>query len=578
VASQGPLWKAGGERGLFKTVDGGKTWQKILGGGDYTGVNEVRMDPRNPDVLYATTHQRFRNVAVLVNAGPESGIHKSTDGGKTWRKLTKGLPEEEMGKIGLAISPQKPDVVYPTSEVAHRKGGLHRSGDGVDAWEKRRDYISGGTGPHYYQEIWASPHAFDRIYQADVWLHVSDDGGKTFREIGEDSKHSDNHAVAFIADEPGFLLVGCDGGLYATRDLGKSWQFFANLPVTQFYKVTVDYDLPFYNIYGGTQDNSTQGGPSRTVNQEGISNRDWYIALGADGHQPAADPTNPDIVYCEWQEGNLNRFDRKTGEVVYIQPQPAANEPGDRFNWDAPILISPHDSARLYYASQRVWRSDDHGDSWHAISGDLSRGIDRLKQPVMGRVQSFDAGWDFWAMSAYGTISSLSESPLDEKVIYAGTDDGLIQVTEDGGATWRKIDKLPGVAPMFFVNDIKADLHDPNGVYVVVDHHKDGDFAPYILRSETAAEAGRASRETCRRVTSSGASSRITSSASCSSPAPSSASSSPSTRGRNGSSSKAECLTYPSATSRFRSARTISSAPPSAAASTSSTTTASSAR
>ena len=279
------------------------------------------------------------------------------------------------------------------------------------------------------------------------------------------------------------MLAGCDGGVYETFDDGATWKFISNLPVTQFYKVTVDYDTPFYNVYGGTQDNSTMGGPSRTVNQHGSSNRDWFIALGADGHQPAADPTNPDIVYCEWQEGNLNRFDRKTGEVVHIQPQPAANEPNDRFNWDAPILISPHDSARLYYASQRVWRSDDHGDSWRAISGDLSRGIDRLRQPLMGRVQSFDAGWDFWAMSMYGTITSLSESPLVDGLIYAGTDDGIIQVTEDGGATWRKLDKLPGVAPMFFVNDIKADLHDANTVYVVADHHKNGDFAPYIFKS-----------------------------------------------------------------------------------------------
>ncbi|MGK2856214.1 MAG: VPS10 domain-containing protein [Thermoanaerobaculia bacterium] len=483
VASQGPLWKAGGERGLFKTVDGGKSWQKILGGGDYTGVNEVRMDPRDPDVLYATTHHRFRNVAALINVGPESSIHKSTDGGKTWRKVTKGLPEENMGKIGLAISPQRPDVVYATIELAHHKGNFYRSEDGGESWEKRADYISGGTGPHYYQELFASPHQFDRIYQMDVFLHVSDDGGKTFREVGETYKHVDNHALAFVGSDPDYLLAGCDGGVYESFDLGATWKFASNLPVTQFYKVTVDYDTPFYNIYGGTQDNSTMGGPSRTTNQHGASNGDWFIALGADGHQPAADPTNPDIVYCEWQEGNLNRFDRKTGEVVYIQPQPGANEPSDRFNWDAPILISPHASERLYYASQRVWRSDDRGDSWRAISGDLTRGIDRLRQPTMGRVQSFDAGWDFYAMSMYGTITSLSESPLAAGVVYAGTDDGIIQVTEDGGATWRKIDKLPGVAPLFFVNDIKADLHDVNTVYVVVDHHKNGDFAPYVFRS-----------------------------------------------------------------------------------------------
>ncbi|MHC4819750.1 MAG: WD40/YVTN/BNR-like repeat-containing protein, partial [Planctomycetota bacterium] len=469
--------------GLYKSVDGGGSWEKILGGGEYTGVNEVLMDPRNPDVLYASTHQRFRNVAALINGGPESGIHKSTDGGKTWRELENGLPEEEMGKIGLAVSPQNPDVVYATIELAHRKGGLYRSANGGESWEKGADYISGGTGPHYYQEIFASPHKFDRIYQMDVRLHVSEDGGKNFRRVEHEHKHSDNHAMAFDPGDPDYLLLGTDGGLYQSWDLGKNWKFVANLPVTQFYKLAVDYDEPFYNIYGGTQDNSTQGGPSRTDNVNGIRNSDWFITLFADGHQPAVDPTNPDIVYSEWQQGNLVRYDRKTGEIVYIQPQPAADEPWDRFNWDSPILISPHDPARLYFASQRVWRSDDRGDSWRPISGDLTHGRDRLTLPMMGRVWSFDAVWDLWAMSKYATVTSLAESPLVDGLVYAGTDDGLIQVSEDGGASWREIDSLPGVEPAFFVNDIKADLHDADTVYVAVDHHKDGDFAPYLLKS-----------------------------------------------------------------------------------------------
>ncbi len=484
VAAQGPLWSPGGERGLYKTTDGGKNWEQILAGGEYTGVNEVLMDPRNPDVLFASTHQRFRNVASLVNGGPESAIHKSVDAGKSWRKLESGLPEdEEMGKIGLAISPQNPDVMYATIELAHRKGGFYRSANAGETWEKRNDYISTGTGPHYYQELFASPHRFDRVYQMDVRMHVTEDGGKTLRRVEHKHKHSDNHALAFDPDDPDYLLVGSDGGLYQTWDLGRNWQFVANLPVTQFYKVAIDYDEPFYNIYGGTQDNSTQGGPSRTDNVNGIRNGDWFITLFADGHQPAVDPTNPDIVYSEWQGGNLVRYDRKTGEIVYIQPQPGKDEPHERFNWDSPILISPHDPGRLYYASQRVWRSDDRGDSWRPISGDLTRDLDRLEQPMMGRVQSFDAVWDLWAMSEYGTVTSVSESPRVDGLVYAGSDDGLIHVTEDGGKSWRKIDSLPGIEPFFFVNDIKADLHDADTVYAVVDHHKDGDFAPYVLKS-----------------------------------------------------------------------------------------------
>lgn len=483
VAAQGPLWSAGGDRGLFRTKDGGKTWENVLSGGPYTGVNDVLFDPRDPDTLYAATHQRLRTVAALVNGGPESAIHKSTDGGETWRELEEGLPEGDLGRIGLALSPQNPDVVYATIELPHRKGGLWRSSDAGGSWEKRSDYAAGGTGPHYYQELFASPHAFDRIYHMDVRLHVSEDGGKTWRNIEGEFKHVDNHAMAFDPDDPDYLLVGCDGGLYESWDLGETWKYTANLPVTQFYKVAVDYDEPFYNVYGGTQDNNTQGGPSRTDNHHGIRNGDWFITLGGDGHQPAVDPTNPDIVYSEWQGGNLVRFDRKTGESVYIKPQPREGEPQERFNWDAPILISAHDPARLYFASHRLWRSDDRGDSWRPVSADLTRDLDRKALPMMGRVQSYDAVWDLYAMSRFGTVTSIGESPLDENLLYVGSDDGLLHVTADGGKTWTKCGRPPGPSDRYFVNDVKADLHERDTVYVVVDDHKRGDFAPYVYKS-----------------------------------------------------------------------------------------------
>jgi photosystem II stability/assembly factor-like uncharacterized protein len=483
VAAQGPLWSPGGDRGLYKTTDGGENWEKVLGGGDYTGVNDVVMDPRDPDVLYAATHDHYRNVAALLDGGPETAIHRTDDGGKTWKKLESGLPKEDMGRIGLAISPQNPDVVYATIELAHQKGGFYRSADRGQSWEKRNDYISGGTGPHYYQEIVASPHAFDRVYQMDVRMRVTNDGGKTFERVPEEHKHSDNHVLVFHPSDPDYLLSGNDGGLYESWDLGKNWKFVGNLPITQFYKVAVDYDEPFYHLVGGTQDNNTQYGPSRTDNMHGIRNSDWSITVFADGHQPAIDPSNPDIIYSEWQEGNLIRRDRKSGEVIYISPQPDEGEEEERHNWDSPILISPHDPARLYYASQRVWRSDDRGDSWRPVSGDLTRNEDRLRLPMKGRVQSYDAVWDLYAMSKYNTITSLGESPVVEGLLYAGTDDGIIQVSEDGGANWRRIDKLPGVADRFFVNDVKADLHDADTVYVAVDHHKHGDFHPYLLKS-----------------------------------------------------------------------------------------------
>jgi hypothetical protein len=318
----------------------------------------------------------------------------------------------------------------------------------------------------------------------DATLNISEDGGTTFVPQPHGHKHGDHHAMAFDPDDPDYLMYGTDGGLYESFDLGRTFRFISNLPVTQFYKVAVDYDLPFYNVYGGTQDNNTQGGPSRTDNVHGIRNSDWFVTLFGDGHQPAVDPTNPDIVYSEWQQGNLVRYDRRTGEQVYIQPQPEAGEEYERFNWDAPILISPHEPARLWFASQRVWRSDDRGDSWVPVSGDLSHGRERLTEPLMGRIWGFDASWDLYAMSMYGSVTSLAESPLAAGLLYAGTDDGRIHVSENGGESWRAIERLPGVSDDFFVNDLKADLHDADTVYAVVGDHKSGDFSPHVFRSD----------------------------------------------------------------------------------------------
>ncbi|MEZ4388127.1 MAG: glycosyl hydrolase [Candidatus Krumholzibacteriia bacterium] len=483
VAAQGPLWSGGGERGLFMTDDGGVTWQKVLGGGEYTGVNDVVMQPGDPQVLLASTHQRFRDVAGLIDGGPESAIHKSTDGGRTWRRVTTGLPAEDLGKIGLAFSPQDPDVAYAAVELAGRKGGFWCSRDGGESWTKMSDTISRGTGPHYYQEIWPSPHAAGRVYFADVSMRVTEDDGRTFTIMPETDKHVDNHALAFSAHDPDYLLAGCDGGLYQSWDLGRTWMFVANLPVTQFYKVSVDYDEPFYHIVGGTQDNSTQYGPSRTDSRSGIRNADWRVILGADGHQPAIDPTDPDVIYASSQQCNVHRIDRPTGEVTPIRPMPGPGADEERWNWDGPILISRHDPARLYMASQRLWRSDDRGDSWTALSGDLTRGEDRLLRPVMGRVQSVDAVWDLLAMSMYGTITSIAESPLDEQLLYVGTDDGLIQVSEDGGKTWRQAKALPGCGTHAYINDLKADRFQRDVVYAVADQHKFGDFAPYLFKS-----------------------------------------------------------------------------------------------
>jgi photosystem II stability/assembly factor-like uncharacterized protein len=485
VAVQGPLWNKGGERGLYKTTDGGENWVSKMENNEWTGVTDLVIDPRNPDVLYAATWQRHRTVAAYMGGGPGSGLHRSLDGGETWEKLNRGLPASNMGKIGLAISPQQPDVLYAAIELDLRKGGVYRSSNRGSNWTKMSDAVSGGTGPHYYQELYASPHAFDRIYLADVRIQVSDDGGANFRRLNEQHKHSDNHAMAFKSDDPDYLMVGSDGGIYESFDLAKNWRFIDNLPLTQYYKVAVDDAEPFYNVYGGTQDVNTHGGPSRTDNVHGIRNGDWYITLFGDGHQPATEPGNPDIMYSEWQQGNLCRIDKTTGEIVYIKPQADENGVHERYNWDAPILVSPHQPTRLYFASQRVWRSDNRGDSWTAISDDLTRNQNRLELPIMGRQQSYDNPWDVYAMSNYNSITSLSESPIVEGLIYAGTDDGLLNITEDGGQSWRKLElaNVRGLPTMAFVNDIKADLFDENIAYLVADNHKYGDFNPYVLKT-----------------------------------------------------------------------------------------------
>ena len=485
VSSQGPLWTDGGERGLFKTTDGGDTWTNVLETDKWTGVTSLVIDSRNPDKLYAATWQRQRTLPAFVGTGPGSKIHTSDDGGTTWQELNNGLPDADMGKIGLAISKINPDVIYAGIELNQRKGGVYRSANQGASWEKMSDEVGGGTGPHYYQELFADPHRFDRIYIVSNYSKYSDDGGKTWIPLNLENKHVDDHAIAFHPTDKNFILVGSDGGVYESRDDMKKWRFMANLPLTQFYKIAVDDSEPFYYVYGGSQDNSSQGGPSRTTKEHGIKNNDWFLILWGDGHQPATEPGNPDIVYGQWQRGSLARYHRKTGEIVYIQPQTEPGEPGERYNWDAPILVSSHDPKRLYHASHRVWRSDDRGNSWRAISGDLTKNQNRLHMPVMDRTWSVDSGFDLYAMSEFNTIANIAESPLDPDLLYAGTDDGLIQVSSNGGEDWIRyeIDDIKGIPADAYVNDIRADLFDKDTVYAALDNHKQGDYKPYLIKS-----------------------------------------------------------------------------------------------
>ncbi len=482
AAAQGPLWSPGGERGLYKTSDGGQSWERVLEISENTGVSEVILDPRDPDVVYAAAYQRRRRVWGLLHGGPESAIHKSTDAGASWRKLEHGLPQGDVGRIGLTISPVSPDVLYAIIEATGDNGGFFRSVDRGETWEKRSGYVS--RSPQYYQEIIADPHNVDRVYSNDVWMQVTEDGGKSFQQLPEDHKHVDTHALWISPADPEHLLAGSDGGVYESFDRAATWRYMANLPVTQFYKVGVDNDFPFYNVYGGTQDNSTLGGPSRTTSANGIVNSDWITPVFGDGFQTRVDPEDPNIVYSQSQHGELARFDKKSGEVIRIKPQAGAGEPPLRWNWDSPLVISPHLHTRLYFAANRLFRSDDRGNSWRPVSGDLSRQIDRNRLEIMGKVWSVDAVSKNRSTSFYGNIVSLAESPRVEGLLWVGTDDGLIQVSGDGGESWRRIERFPGVPERTYVNSLVASQHADDTVYAAFNNHKSGDFKPYLLRSD----------------------------------------------------------------------------------------------
>jgi photosystem II stability/assembly factor-like uncharacterized protein len=481
VAAQGPLWSPGGDRGLYRTGDAGHTWSRILEISENTGVNELVLDPRRPDVMLASAYQRRRHVWTLIDGGPESGIHRSTDGGKTWAKITAGLPKEEMGRIGLAASPAQAGLVYAAVEAAGKESGFYRSTDFGLNWERMSDTTA--TAPMYYNEIIADLEQPGRVYLMDTFMQVTEDGGRTFRNVGERTKHVDNHALWIDPRDTDHLLAGCDGGVYESFDRGATWVWMANLPLAQFYKVAVDQERPFYHVYGGTQDNETVGGPTRTASASGIVNSDWFVTVSGDGFQSQVDPEDPNIIYSQAQHGALVRFDRRTGEALDIQPQPGKGEPALRWNWDSPLLLSPHSRTRLYFAANRLFRSDDRGDTWRAVSEDLTRQIDRNKLPVMGRVFGVDAVAKSASTSFYGNIVALAESPRIEGLLYVGTDDGLIQISEDGGATWTKRESFPGVPENSYVSRLHASPSDADTVYATFDNHKMGDFKPYVLRS-----------------------------------------------------------------------------------------------
>ncbi|HEY2431096.1 MAG TPA: hypothetical protein VGI12_00385 [Vicinamibacterales bacterium] len=564
VTAIGPLWRAGGDRGLYKTTDGGVTWKAALTVNEDTGAQDAVMDPQHPDTLYVAMNQRRRQVGQLIGGGPGSGLYKTTDGGAHFTKLTKGLPTVEMGRMGLGINPKNPKTLYAIIAAQRNEGGFFRSDDAGASWTRigkqaqtggrgGDDFFRGGD-PGYYDELFVDPENPETVLIVNTNLARSDDGGKTWRNVQLEGVHVDYHEVVWDPSDHRHVLVGNDGGVYESYDNWQTWRHFTNLPLSQFYRISVDNAKPFYHVCGGAQDNGSVEGPSRSLNRVGIRTSDWFNIGGGDGFQCRIDPEDPNIVYAQSQEGNATRLDLRTGVSVGIIPRTnniygmsqgdidaevrtatlgrggaagagAAGGAGGgaggagaaggadaaggrgaaggagaggagaagggrggaqrlgRWHWDTPLIVSPHSARRLYFGGDRIYRSDDRGDSWKAVSGDLTRNLDRTQIPIMGKIWPPDSVAYMEATTRLSTITALDESPLLEGLLYAGTDDGLIQVTEDGGRTWRKADPIQGAPEFTYVTDVQASSRDVDTVFATLNDWNRGNFKPYVFKS-----------------------------------------------------------------------------------------------
>jgi len=542
VSAQGPLWSAGGERGLYKTTDGGKTWREILKVSPDTGANEVVIDPASPNTLYVAMWQRRRAVGQFIGGGPESGIYKSTNAGQTWTKLTTGLPVKDMGRINLAVDAKvKPSRLYAMIDALADERGFYRSDDSGTTWARVGKRAAGGgrgggepaadadevrqaenedaqegapqtdawymnADPGYYNEFFVDPIRPDTVWAMSTNLERSTDGGRTWSTFPLQGVHVDHHVIWPNPTDKNHIVLGNDGGLYESYDEGRTWRHFTNLPISQFYRVSVDNMSPFYTVCGGTQDNGSFCTPHRTQNSTGIRTGDSYYTGGGDGFQTRSDPDDPYFTYATSQNGAVTRLDLRTGQSRSIRPNPGNTRnldgtpistaapagargggggfPNERANWDAPYIVSPHNSKSLIWATNYLYRSEDRGDSWTRISPDLTRQLDAFEVPIMGKQWDRNTTVGFnRATTALSNIVSVDESPLLSGLIYAGTDDGLLQVTEDGGQTWRKTEDFPGVPKYTYVSDVMASPRDSNVVFVTLNDWQRGNYKPYVARS-----------------------------------------------------------------------------------------------
>ena len=480
VAAEGSVWGPGEERGVFKTTDGGTTWEKVLFISENTGVANLSFEAGNPDVIYAGAEQRRRRQFGKIGGGPESAFYKSTNAGLTWNKLENGIPGVDKGGMEIIASPLDANIVYAMFEASNGKGGVYRSTNRGASFSKQNDYNSSGQ---YYSELVCDPVDVNKLYSLDTYTKVSTDGGKTWQNVGLSKRHVDDHAIWIDPDNTSHFIIGGDGGIYESWDNGKSYIHKTTLPVTQFYRVNVDDTEPFYWVYGGTQDNASMGGPSQNTKNGGVTSDEWVVTLGGDGFWQAIEPNNPDIVYSAYQYGNIFRYDKKSGEKIGVKPMPKKDELTYRWNWDTPFLLSPHSGTTLYMAANKVFKSTNRGNTWEVISDDITRNEDRNQFKVMGKYWPADAVAKDVSTSQWGTAVALAESPIKQGLLYVGTDDGVIQVSTDDGENWTKITSFPGVPEYTYVSDILPSQFDENVVYASFNNLKSDDFKPYLLKS-----------------------------------------------------------------------------------------------
>ena len=559
VAAQGPLFSSGGDRGVYKTMDGGATWTRSLFITDDTGVTDLAFDPRNSNILFAGSYQRRRHVGQMVGGGPDGGVYKTDNGGKSWTKLTNGLPPGDVGRVALATDPKKPGRVYalidakvagggrggrggprgggnpeapapptptgpelpPLNPPTENDGrGFYKSEDNGVTWERMSR--ERGGGPAYYSEIYVDPRTPDTVWMINTNMQWTKDAGKTFTNVGVErgsgafAVHVDHHEVVFDPTDRNHILIGNDGGVYETYDDGQSWRMFTNLPITQFYKLGIGNEKPFYSVCGGTQDNFSMCGPSGTFSTLGIRTSDWYHIAGGDGFQARPDPVDSNYIYATSQQGGISRFDTRVGRGQSIRVPAggtlaaaqaaqqaagaagAAGGPGaggvgagrggrggggDRINWDAPYIISPHQNTRLYWGSNYLYKTDDRGESWTRISPDLTRNLDPTEIPIMGKLWPTDSIAFRESTTQLSTIVAIEESPMQPGLLYVGTDDGLLQVSEDDGKTWRKQDTFPNVPKWSYVSDVFPSSLHADTVFVTLNNWQTGDYKPYIVKS-----------------------------------------------------------------------------------------------